>query len=271
MGEAAPLPLSLGRYLLSPGDPIGVGHEAVVLPALDCTSRVRVALKVHSKRAKSKAAACSMRRDVQLLSELSGHPNLVRLFGFVETDEHYAVALERASCDLFTWTLNRNRLGETLGRDVALDVAAGLDHLHSHGVTHGDLKLDNVLVFEYPALRFALADFGFSGPLRGKNSDLGISDACGTPGYAAPELLWRTGRAGGSADVWALGVLIYSAVCGTMPFPTFEATKLGDFMPPRQMVSEEFTELMQFIFEPDKHRRPTLSDVREHAWFKRPQ
>ncbi len=264
------LPPSLGRYLLAHNDLLGAGNEATVLSALDSTSRMRVALKVHCKGAKSKAAAASMRRDAQVLSALSCHPNLVRLYGLVETDEHFAVALERASCDLLTWTIQRRhgRLGEAAARHVALDVVAGLDHLHSHGLTHGDLKLDNVLVFDYPALRFALADFGFSGPLRGKNSDLGISDACGTPGYAAPELLWRTGRLGGSADVWALGVLIYAAAFGTMPFACHEAICRGDFTPPRQIASARFTDLMRFIFEPDAALRPTLAEVREHAWFK---
>lgn len=262
------LPASLPGYALLPNRTVGAGSEATVTLAIDRKRLVTVALKVHRKSGKTAPKLRGMRNEaLVLLVGLSSHPNIVRAFGEAETAEYFALALEYAPMgDLFTAVLSRGRLEEWRAADIGAQIADGLAHVHACGFVHNDLKLDNVLVFD-EGRRVKLSDFGFVAPIDRPNSAYGQNDACGSPDYAAPEVWFRSGRRGASADVWAFAVVLYAMVTGNFPFQLSEDALVGRFMPPKG-ASEQFYSLVEYAFEPNKWNRPTLAQLRDHAWFK---
>lgn len=85
--------------------------------------------------------------------------------------------------------------------------------MHSKSVIHRDIKLDNILLDEN--FKCKICDFGVS---RTMIKDKYITEQCGTPAYLAPEIIQDMGYKNFSADIWSLGVLLYSLVTGKMPF-----------------------------------------------------
>jgi len=264
---AAELPASLPGYTILPNRVLGSGHEAVVTAAIDQSRLVRVALKVHRKATKSAIDLGGMKREAHaLLFAVSPHPNLIRAFGMAETPDFFALALEFApQGDLLQLLIKHDRFEEKRAAFIGRQIVKGLAHLHRCGYVHNDVKLDNILVF--PGDRFVLSDLGFVAPIDRTNREAGVSDACGSPSYAAPELWTRQNRLGASADVWAFAVVLYAMVVGYLPFKDNTDTIFGEFSWPGSSVSDEFHALIGFAFQTNKTLRPSLAQVRAHRWF----
>lgn len=116
--------------------------------------------------------------------------------------------------ELFDHVQKRGHLKENEIKSIMLQVFHAVDYLHRQGIVHRDLKLENILIGT--GGRIYLSDFGFS-----KVSMLGqlLRTACGSPCYAAPELvLDKSGYYGSGADIWSCGVIMYAMNYGHLPF-----------------------------------------------------
>ena len=92
-------------------------------------------------------------------------------------------------------------------------VFMGLKDLHSIGITHRDIKLENLLLDDNNNIK--IIDFGFSTCIP---NDKKIKIFCGTPSYMAPEIVRKTEYCGPPADIWALGVLLFTILSGQFPY-----------------------------------------------------
>ena len=91
---------------------------------------------------------------------------------------------------------------------------SAVEHCHLAGIVHRDLKLEYVLLSDH--LDIKISDFGLGRLVR---PDTGLLDTfCGTPMYASPELVKGIRYEGPPADIWALGVILYSMVAGKPPY-----------------------------------------------------
>jgi MAP/microtubule affinity-regulating kinase len=108
--------------------------------------------------------------------------------------------------------LNR-RLPEEEAKRIFKQVVEGIRYLHNRCITHRDIKLENLLLDDDNNIR--IIDFGFSTciPIERK-----VKMFCGTPSYMAPEIVNKTEYCGPPADIWALGVLLFTLLCGTFPY-----------------------------------------------------
>jgi serine/threonine protein kinase len=89
----------------------------------------------------------------------------------------------------------------------------GIDYLHSQNVYHRDIKLENIIIDEKNNIK--IIDFGFvtSEP---KNKPLNFF--CGTPSYMPPEIVLKKDYFGCQADIWSIGILLFTLLCGSFPF-----------------------------------------------------
>ena len=88
-----------------------------------------------------------------------------------------------------------------------------MEYCHKHNVVHRDLKPENIILDENNNIK--IADFGLAN-LREDGNFLDTS--CGSPNYAAPEVISGRLYAGPEIDIWSCGVILYALLCGRLPF-----------------------------------------------------
>jgi len=96
----------------------------------------------------------------------------------------------------------------------ALKIIAGVEYCHRNKVVHRDLKPENLLLHA-KRRSVKIADFGLSNIMRDGHF---LKTSCGSPNYAAPEVILRKHYAGPEVDVWSCGVILYAMLCGILPF-----------------------------------------------------
>jgi serine/threonine protein kinase len=96
---------------------------------------------------------------------------------------------------------------------IFLEIAEAVHKCHEKNLTHRDLKLENILLTD--DLKVKLIDFGFT---RLYDDKVLLDTYCGSSAYAAPEIVAAQRYSGPEADIWSLGVVLYTIVCGYLPF-----------------------------------------------------
>lgn len=158
------------------------------------------------------------------ISERLRHPDIVAVLDAGLEGPHGWLVMERVSgVDLQRYTNRQRLLPESVVLRIGARVAAALHHAHRQGIVHRDLKPANVLV-DLSSGQLKVADFGVAGTAGHDITRTGLT--LGTPAYMAPEVL-AGATAGPSADVYALGVLLYELLCGRRPHT---ADTLGELL-----------------------------------------
>ncbi|KAF8339454.1 hypothetical protein F5887DRAFT_1284425 [Amanita rubescens] len=157
-----------------------------------------------------------------------------------------------------------------------LEVAQGMDYIHSEGVVHGDLRGENILLDAN--LRVQIADFGLTRLLDATNTQSGAKHL----NFAAPELFGRPEDADNPtaedpprtqmSDVYAFGCIYYEIHYDCIPFAGRKEIQLVTLVsrgnrPPRQdepPLSDRAWELIQWCWVPEPPKRPRMKDIAEH-------
>lgn len=230
---------SFGQYVL--GQTLGEGEFGKVKLGWKKDGSVQVAIKLIRREilGTNPTRIPKIYREISILRELS-HPNIVRLHEMVETDRTIGIILEYASGgELFDYILNHHYLKDNAARRLFAQLVSGVGYLHKKGIVHRDLKLENLLLDRNRNI--IITDFGFANMFNPadelgeeieynltnrefvkrmrldradangmKRGDL-MQTSCGSPCYAAPELVVSdslyTGR---KVDVWSCGVILVS-------------------------------------------------------------
>lgn len=108
-----------------------------------------------------------------------------------------------------------NHLQEPEGRKFFRQLISAIDHFHQANVVHRDLKLENILLTQDKDL--LITDFGLGRTFKSETDDI-MSTFCGTPNYAAIELVSGIPYVGVKTDIWAMGVILYVMMAGFPPF-----------------------------------------------------
>lgn len=169
------------------------------------------AIKVISKSAfeQNKSLQTKVQREIALMRIVS-HPNILRLIDVLESQRHLYIILEYAqNGELFDYLIENKSLPEDIAIDLFRQMVLAIEYLHIHGICHRDLKPENILLDSNN--RVKIADFGFARWLKKDIADT----SCGSPHYAAPEVIKGIPYDGRKADIWSLGVTLYAllAVC----------------------------------------------------------
>ena len=131
-----------------------------------------------------------LKREIKF-SKHFRHPNIIRLYEIIETNQKIFLIMEYASgVDLYSLIcqgkvlLNLCKLTEREARRIFQQIIFGCEYLHTQQVSHRDLKLENILLDEDKNVK--IADFGLSNLIR---DGIFLHTSCGSPNYAAPELI----------------------------------------------------------------------------------
>ncbi|KAJ7647338.1 kinase-like domain-containing protein [Roridomyces roridus] len=175
----------------------------------------------------------------------------------------------RPSYDLFECIeqTDHKRFSEDQARYVLAQVVDAVFYLDSHGVTHRDIKDENIVIDEH--LKVKLIDFG-SAVVEDPDSRPYHTLFFGTTAYAASEILQKKPYQAPPAEVWTIGVLLSFLLTGSSPFPTVKDAIAGNMVLndcPGQL-SRASLHLMTMCLDPNPRTRATIAEVRAHPWLK---
>lgn len=250
----------VGNYTLQ--RPIGEGTFGKVRLGLHRLTNTRVAIKQIPK-----AHSASLTREIHHHRRLH-HPNVMQLYEVIATEQYIWMVSELcAGGELYDYLVENQVLAEPEARRIFGQLCLAVAYVHSKGIVHRDLKLENILLDERCNVK--LGDFGFT---REFERNRLMDTFCGTTGYASPEMLAGKKYTGEQVDIWSLGVILYALLCGALPFDDDDEAVMkqkilqGDFEIP-DCLSEEAHDLVVSILQHDPAKRPSIQSILAHPWF----
>ncbi|KAJ7662923.1 kinase-like domain-containing protein [Mycena rosella] len=265
-----------GPYLLL--QTLGEGEFGKVKLGLHCQWGEEVAVKLIRRGNVDSAVRMSkVEREIEVLRTLK-HPNIVRLYDVIETDKYIGIIIEYASGgELFDHILAHRYLRERDASKLFSQLISGVWYIHQKKIVHRDLKLENLLLDRHRNV--IITDFGFANRFEHRADDL-MQTSCGSPCYAAPELVISEGLYVGSAvDIWSCGVILYAMLAGYLPFDDDPANPDGDNinllykyivntpLSFPEYISDEARDLLKMMLVPDPRKRASLAGVMRHPWL----
>ena len=257
---------SIGNYWLL--RTVGLGCSAKVKLGEHKTNGRKVAIKIIKKsKFKSKPdLQVKLQREISLM-RIFDHPHLLKLLDVYETDERLYLVLEyAANGELFDYLVQLGSLSAQLALKFFRQIVYGLDFLHTHGICHRDLKPENILLDEFDNVK--IGDFGFARWMRTNVAET----SCGSPHYAAPEVTRGVPYDGRAADVWSLGVIFYTFLCGRRPFEDQNLRNLltkirtADYKMPN--FPDEIKDIISRMLCVEVDKRITLDEIKAHPAFR---
>lgn len=205
-------------------------------------------------------------REIKILKKVR-HPNVIQLYEIIETEKELFMIMEFCQGgELFDFIVRHQRLSEKQACKFYLELISGIEYIHQSGVCHRDLKPENLLL-DYD-LTLKIVDFGLSNMY-----EIGatLKTACGSPCYAAPEMIAGKRYHGLKTDIWSSGVVFYAMVCGYLPFEDPKTSNLykkimsADYTFPK-FLSSQCKDLISHILDTNPDTRYTVNDIRSHTW-----
>ncbi|KAL4655402.1 NUAK family SNF1-like kinase 1-like [Arapaima gigas] len=206
-----------------------------------------------------------IQREIEIISSLR-HPNIIRIYEVFESKDKIVIIMEYAKGgELYDYVNAKRRLSETEARKIFRQIASAVHYCHKNGVVHRDLKLENILLDE--DFNVKLADFGLSNHYR--QGEL-LHTYCGSPLYASPEIIKGLPYQGPEVDCWALGVLLYALLYGTMPFDAASYSALTEQISEaryrRPQPPSDACALIDWMLAVSVEERATVEDIANHWW-----
>lgn len=170
--------------------------------------------------------------------------------------------------ELFDYIVQHQRLHEKAAIRIYQQLVCGIEYIHKSGVCHRDLKPENLLLDFDKTLK--IVDFGLSNLYEPGTL---LKTACGSPCYAAPEMIAGKKYIGLKSDIWSSGVVLYAMVCGFLPFEDPKTSNLykkimaGDYKIPK-FLSTDCSHFVSKILQTDPDARYSIDEIRAHPWYK---
>jgi len=175
-----------------------------------------------------------------------------------------------AGGELFDHIVEKSRLGEMESRMFFRQIVSAVSYLHDNGYAHRDLKPENVLLDKEQNLK--IIDFGLCAKPQGGMDSL-LLTSCGSPTYAAPELIQGVKYHGSGVDIWSMGVILYALLCGCLPFESdnidelFKKILRGKYIEPGWL-SLGSKRLLRRMLCVDPSKRIQISELINDPWIK---
>ncbi|RLN54719.1 hypothetical protein BBP00_00008803 [Phytophthora kernoviae] len=274
----------IGEYVL--GETIGKGTFGKVRLGLHLLTGEKVAIKIlEKKRIVQVADVERVAREIKILKR-NRHQNVIQLYEVIDSPERIFLIMEHIDGgEMFEYIVAHHRIREPEAAFLFRQIVDGLAYLHANEVTHRDLKPENLLLQSIrhhnhrqqqhydqsvsTSLLVKIVDFGLSNTHDGGRL---LRTACGSPCYAAPEMIQGRLYHGPIADMWSLGVVLFAMVCGFLPFEDSNTNLLykkilsANYKMPT-FLSPNVQDLIRHILETDPEKRYNVDKIRQHPWL----
>ncbi|KAM3182368.1 Serine/threonine-protein kinase 36 [Hymenolepis weldensis] len=224
-----------------------------------------VALKFIPKSDKSDRAFQNLKKEIEIMKSLN-HPNIIGIVDAFETPKEMVAVTEYAEGDLFQILEDDRCLPEDVIQSIAAQLVSALYYLHANRILHRDMKPQNILLGHGGVVK--LCDFGFARAM--SFNTLVLTSIKGTPLYMAPEIVEERPY-DHTADLWALGCILYELAIGTPPFYTNSIIKLvkmitNDKVKWSEKMSPMFKSFLAGLLEKDARRRLQWPELLSHPF-----
>ncbi len=196
------------------------------------------------------------------------HINIVNCFELIENKENFYIIMEYCQKgELSDYIEENKKLSEDESSMFFYQLINGVNYIHKKGISHRDLKPENLLLTKDKILK--IIDFGLSHEYDG---NIFLKTKCGSPCYAAPEIIKGNNYDGFQIDVWCCGIVLYNMVCGDVPFEGETNKELfknivecepeyPDFL------SNDCKKMIKSILVNDPKRRITIEKIKESEFY----
>lgn len=246
---------------------LGEGSFGKVKLAVHRVTNQQVALKIIArKKLISRDMAGRVEREIEYL-QLLRHPHIIKLYTVIKTPLEIIMVLEYAGGELFDYIVQHGKMTEEKARRFFQQIICAVEYCHRHKIVHRDLKPENLLLDDN--LNVKIADFGLSNIMTDGNF---LKTSCGSPNYAAPEVINGKLYAGPEVDVWSCGVILYVLLVGRLPFDDehipslFAKIAKGHYVVPNYM-STGAAALIKKMLAVNPVHRATIDEIRMDPWF----
>ena len=257
---------NLGTFIL--GQKVGEGTFGIVRLATHILTGEKVAVKILNKvKISQESDIKRLEKEIKILKILH-HNNIAHLFNVFQTSQTIYLVMEYIEGkELFDYIVYKRRLSELEACKFYQQLISCIEYLGKLKIAHRDIKPENLILDKKKNIK--LVDFGLSNIY--KNNEL-LSTPCGSPSYAAPEMLNGEKYNGLNADIWSSGIVLFTMICGFLPFEDqnndilYNKIKRGIFKTP-EFISEPAKDFLYKIINIDPMKRYTIEQIKAHPWF----
>ncbi|KAN0009580.1 hypothetical protein ACTFIU_006875 [Dictyostelium citrinum] len=259
--------MHVGSYEV--GKTLGNGTFGKVKLGTNICTKENVAIKFikNNKLSGKQKETCFREIDIMKLLD---HPNIVKLLDVVDKREEegttYLIVEYVSGGELFDYIVAREYIKEKEARKFFRQMISAIEYCHANLIVHRDLKPENLLLDSNGDIK--ISDFGLSNNIQpGKL----LESFCGSPLYAAPEILKAEKYLGPPVDIWSLGVIMYAVLCGNLPWEGESQAEIsfnsvhGNYEDPTHL-SPEAVHILRRMIVPNPKDRATIQELKNHPW-----
>ena len=247
---------------------IGEGNFGKVKLGIYKKTGEKFAIKILNKEKIKEKMKNTLFKENEIAQKFN-HINVIYVYKIFEDKKNIYIVMEYCKKgELFNYIVEHRRLSEKETSIFFYQLINGIEHIHSKNISHRDLKPENLLLTENNILK--IIDFGLSHEFY-ENGNL-LKTKCGSPSYAAPELICQPFYDGFKSDIWCCGIILYAMLCGFLPFEGEDNNllfrnilecdpELPDFL------SCSCRELIIKILNPDPDERITIDEIKKHKLY----
>ena len=258
---------SIDNYILT--EDIGEGNFGKMKLGVYKPTLEQFAIKILNKKTIKEKMKNVDFRENEIITKFH-HINIVNVFELIEDKDNYYIIMEYCQKgELFDYIVDKKKLSEEEASIFFYQLINGVSYMHKKGIAHRDLKPENLLLTKDKVLK--IIDFGLSHEFDG---NILLKTKCGSPSYAAPEIIKGKQYDGFQIDSWCCGIILYAMVCGYLPFDgetnkeLFKSIlKCNPEYP--AYLSKECKKLIKSILVIDPNNRITIEDIKETEFYQK--
>jgi serine/threonine protein kinase len=240
-------------------DFLGSGSFSKVYSAINNETLQNVAIKIIPKPSE-------VDKEILILKKLN-HPNLITFYEKIEPEKYHFIVQDLFQSKTLLQLVNETRgLSEDYTRTIFIQICNALAYLHHNNISHGDLKLENILVKND---QIKIIDFGLA-------SETEYKEFSGSIQYCPPESFCEETYQGEKADIWSAGVILFSMIAGRLPFQKYSTSEVikqilnVDFKMPSSC-SNRLKNVISSILIVNPKLRLTAHEILQMDWMVMPK